>query len=463
VVAWDPAAQAETKLRQAVARAWPAVSKLGLYPEASPERITFLSNPEEIGNRADFVQESAPEEIARKQQVLAAIDAGASPEVVIASSTSGLRPTVLAAHMAHPERLVVGHPFNPVYLLPLVEVVGGERTSSPAIGRAVDVYRDLDMHPLLVRHEIDGFLADRLLEALWREILHLVAEGVATTDELDRAIVYGPGLRWAGMGTNLLYHLGGGEGGMAHMLEQFGPALQWPWSKLVAPPLTGDLIERMVQGTAAQARGRSVAELEQVRDDYLLAVLHGLKAVNVGAGETLAQREARTLAEGAPSPWQPGEPVPAPVPVYQGRVQPDWVDYNGHLTESAYLYVFGWASDGFLRLLGVDEAYRQGGHSFYTVESHLVYRREARLADPLYLTTQLLGHDDKRMHIFHRMTHGDTGELLCTNEQMLVHVEMTASRSVPIQPGPRRVLDEVASAHAPLDRPPTVMSLQRRS
>ncbi|HKX74989.1 MAG TPA: 3-hydroxyacyl-CoA dehydrogenase NAD-binding domain-containing protein [Acidimicrobiia bacterium] len=462
VLAWDPALGADERLRAAVARAWPAVTRLGLYPAAAPDRVVWAGSMEEVGEGSDFVQESSPENLTLKQDLLAVIDSHTRPEVVIASSTSGLLPSKLGEKMGNPERLVVGHPFNPVYLLPLVEVVAGSHTSPEAVTKAIDLYRDLDMHPLLVRHEVDGFLADRLLEALWREILHLVAEGVATTDELDRAISYGPGLRWAGMGTNLIYHLAGGDGGMEHMLSQFGPALEWPWSKLTAPPLTPELVKRLVDGTQEQAGGRTAAELEALRDQYLVAVLYALRSVGIGAGQTLARREARTLAASAPSPWQAGQPVPAPLPVYECRVLPEWVDYNRHMTESAYLYVFGWASDGFFRFLGLDEQYRQGGHSFYTVESHLVYRREASTGDLLRLTTQLLGHDQKRIHLFHQMFHGETGELLCTNEQLLVHVDMAAGKSAPILPGPLRVLDEIDRHHRQLERPPAVMNIPGR-
>lgn len=453
VVAHDPGPGAEERLHAAIERAWPSVRKIGLYPGADPSRVTFVDSVAAVGERSGFVQESVPEVMDLKQAVLAAIDSAAPAGVIIGSSTSGLLPTELAAGMRHPERLVVGHPFNPVYLLPLVEVVGGERTSVEVIERAMAIYDDLDMHALHVRTEVPGFLTDRLQEALWREILHLVAEGVATTGELDRSIVFGPGLRWAGMGTNLTYHLAGGEAGMRHMLEQFGPALEWPWTKLVAPPLTDELINRMVEGTREQAEGRSIAELEKQRDDYLIAVMYSLRETKVGAGAIIARREARTVDRHAPIRWSEGMVVEAPLPLYECRVAPDWVDYNDHMTESAYLLAFGWASDAMFRYIGIDEEYRAAGHSFYTVESHLVYNREVSTGEPLRFTTQLLGHDHKRLHIFHSMYHGDTGDLLCTNEQMLVHVDMGAARSIDTLPGPKAVLDAVWEVHSGMDRP----------
>jgi len=461
VVAYDPAPGAEERLRAAVDRAWPSIRKLGLYPGAEPSRMTFVDSVRDVASSASFVQESVPEIIEAKRDVLLAADEVAPPDVILASSTSGLLPTALQEGMRHPERLVVGHPFNPVYLLPLVEVVGGKATSARTLDEVEATYRDLDMHPLRVRHEIDGFLSDRLQESLWREILHLVADGVATTGELDDAITYGPGLRWAIMGTNLTYHLAGGEGGMRHMLEQFGPALEWPWSKLVAPPLTDALVASMVEGTEVQAAGRSIETLERLRDDALVAVMYALRESRLGAGEIVNAREARSLGRAAPVRWSPGDTPPArPLDLYRCRVAPDWVDYNDHMTESAYLLAFGWASDALFRYIGIDESYRAAGGSFYTVESHIRYYREASTGEPLRFTTQLLGHDRKRLHIFHRMFRGDGDELLSTNEQMLVHVDMAAGRSSPTEEGPKTVLDRVWEGHANLPVPDeSVMSL----
>lgn len=273
VVATDPAPGAEKRLRAGVENAWPALERLGLSEGASKDRLSFAADLEEAVSEADFIQESAPERENLKRELLARVDSIARPEAVVASSTSGYLPTRLQSECQRPERVVVGHPFNPVYLLPLVEVVGGERTSPETIQGAMNFYRRLGMRPLHVRKEIEGHLSDRLQEALWRENLHLVAEGVATPGELDEAIVYGPGLRWALMGVNLTFHMAGGEEGMAHMLEQFGPALELPWTKLEAPELTEDLIERMVEGTAEQAAGRTTAELERRRDEFLIRLL----------------------------------------------------------------------------------------------------------------------------------------------------------------------------------------------
>ncbi len=457
VVAWDPAPDAEVKLRAAVDNAWPAVSKLGLYPGADRARLRFAASLEELCAAADFVQENAPERENLKKDLLAQIDAAAKPTAIVASSTSGYMPTDLQSRCSHhPERVLVGHPFNPVYLLPLVEIVGGEKTASEACDRAAGFYEAMGMHALKVRKEVPGHLSDRLQEALWREVLHIVSEGVASTDELDAAIAYGPGLRWAIWGTCLQFHLAGGLGGMRHMLEQFGPALKLPWTKLVAPELTPQLIDRMVEGTEAQAAGRSVRELERVRDDCLIAIMQALRPSGEGAGQVVARDEARRLQSQAAARWAPGTEVPKPLDYYRGTVLPEWVDYNGHMTEAAYLTAFGWASDVLFRYIGDDEAYRAAGHSFYTAETHINYLRECSVGDPLRVTTQLLGLDAKRLHFFHAMYHGESGEALATTEQMLVHVDMKAGRSAPIQPEVYEALAAIMAAHKDMSVPPQV-------
>ncbi len=277
VVAWDPAPGAEAALRQRVANAWPALQKAGLVPGASQERLKFVDTIEACVRDADFIQESAPERLDLKCELHARISAAAKPNALIGSSTSGLLPSEFYADATHPERCVVGHPFNPVYLLPLVEVVGGQKTDPAAIQAAIAVYRSLGMRPLHVRKEVPGFIADRLLEALWREALHLVNDGVASTGEIDDAIRFGAGLRWSFMGTFLTYTLAGGNAGMRHFMAQFGPALQLPWTYLPAPELTESLIDKVVEGTAEQQGNRSIAELERYRDDCLLAVLGAIK------------------------------------------------------------------------------------------------------------------------------------------------------------------------------------------
>jgi carnitine 3-dehydrogenase len=238
---------------------------------------------------ADLVQESVPERHDLKARVLSEIEAATGSETIIASSTSGIRPSAMQASMINPERLVVGHPFNPVYLLPLVEVVGGDRTSPQTIERAMALYRSIGMEPLHVEVEIDAFIADRLLEAVWREALWLVNDGVATTAQIDKAITHGFGLRWAQMGLFETYRVAGGDGGFRHFIEQFGPTLDWPWTKLTdTPDFTTELVDTIVAQSDDQAQGRTTAELERIRDTNLVGFLKVLEAEDWGAGRTLA-------------------------------------------------------------------------------------------------------------------------------------------------------------------------------
>ncbi len=453
VVAWDPAPGAETRLRETVDRTWAAARRLTQAPGADPARLSFTDDLESAVAQADFVQENAPENEQLKRELLARIDAAARPEVVIASSSSGLLPTRIQADCAHPERIVIGHPFNPVYLLPLVEVLGGERTQERAIDEAMTFYRALGMHALRVRKEVPGYISDRLQEALWREALHMVADGVASSAEIDDAILYGPGLRWAFMGPCLTFHLAGGEAGMAHMLEQFGPALKLPWTKLEAPELTDELAGRMIEGTKAQAAGRSVAELERLRDDALIGILQILRQQGVGAGAAVGRDEGSQYQRGTYRAWRAGDKVEAPLALFEMPVKPEWLDYNGHVGESFYLLAFGYASDALFRYVGIDEAYRAAQRSFYTVESHLNNYREVGGGESLRFTTQLLDLDEKRLHLFHAMYHGREGHLLASAEQMLLHVDMSVPRAAPIEPEVHQALAAVVAAHEDLPPP----------
>jgi carnitine 3-dehydrogenase len=278
VVATDPHPEGEARLRASVANAWPALAKVGLKPGADQKRLTFVKDLETALADVDFVQESATENEDLKTELMARIDAAARPDAIIASSTSGLLPSRFQRTCKHPERVLVGHPFNPVYLLPLVEVVGGEKTSEEAKDWAAAFYDGIGKRALKCRKEVPGFVSDRLQEALWREALHLVNDGVGTTEEIDAAVRYGPGLRWAFMGSFLTYHLAGGDAGMAHFIEQFGPALDLPWTSLEGPKMTPELARRMVEGTREQAAGRSVKDLERRRDETLIAIMRAVES-----------------------------------------------------------------------------------------------------------------------------------------------------------------------------------------
>jgi carnitine 3-dehydrogenase len=273
VVAWDPGPDAPTRLSALVDTAWPSLERLGLSPGAGRDRLRWADTLEDALSDTDFVQESSPEVLTAKVALLAEIDRLTDSSVVVASSTSGLLMTDMAVECANPGRLLVGHPFNPPYLIPLVEVVGGRKTDLAAVAWAEAFYTAAGKTALTMEQEVPGFIGNRLQEALWREALHMVDSGQATVEQIDASIAYGPGLRWAIMGPMLTFHLAGGPGGMGHMLDHFGPALLEPWTRLEAPPLTSELRDRVVEGAVAQAGGRSVAELEQQRDAFLVDLL----------------------------------------------------------------------------------------------------------------------------------------------------------------------------------------------
>ncbi|MFJ4382029.1 3-hydroxyacyl-CoA dehydrogenase NAD-binding domain-containing protein [Streptomyces albidoflavus] len=273
VTAWDPAPDAAQKLRRLVDAAWPALTSLGLAEGASPDRLTVTETLEQAVAEAEFVQESAPEKLDLKRDLLTRLDAATPPGVVIASSTSGYPMTDMQTTAADPSRLVVGHPFNPPYLIPLVEVVGGEHTDPAAVAWAARFYEAAGKSVITMNNEVPGFIANRLQEALWREALHMVANGEATVRDIDLSITEGPGLRWAVMGPMLTFALAGGEGGMAHMLDHFGPSLKSPWTRLEAPELDKELYDAVVAGCDEAADGRSIADLVAERDKGVIDVL----------------------------------------------------------------------------------------------------------------------------------------------------------------------------------------------
>ena len=467
VVAADVKPEMEEWIRGAVANAEGALARLTFAPLPPKGKLSFTTDLAAMARQADFIQENIPEQLELKQRTLALVSRHAPRDVVIASSTSGLVPSDLQRDMQAPERFLVAHPFNPVYLLPLVELVSGKETAPATVEAASRFFSHIGMHPLKVRREVPGHLTDRLQEALWREILHLVNDGVATTGELDDSIIYGPGLRWAGMGTNLIYHLAGGEAGMRHMLRQFGPCLKWPWTKLEAPELTEQLIDRMVEGTRAQAGGRSIRELERLRDDYLVAIQQVLRQFNVGAGATLRALEERlyesqaTQARAAIGSAAAGGAA-AVLRLLEIEVRPEWIDYNGHMTDSRYLQVFGDATDALLRYAGVDDGYRRSGRAFYTVETHVLHQAEARALEPLYVTSRVLEVDDKRVRVFHALHRRRDDAPVATVEQLYLHVASAAGKAAPMDADVRARLAALQAAQAQLPEPPEAGRLGAR-
>ena len=270
VVAFDKDLKLKKKLLIEINRAWPFVKKLFNKKKLNLKNFKYVTSIEEAVTDADFIQECATENYKIKTNLMNNISKLAKLNAIISSSSSGLLPTRIYSKCKNPARAIIGHPFNPVYLCPGVEIVAGKKTKKNFLNKANKFYKSISMNPIMVKKELPGYLADRLQEALWREALHIINEGYATTKDLDRSIEDGPGLRWSLMGTFLTFHLAGGKEGMKHMLKQFGPALKLPWTKLKAPKLSNKLSSRVIKGTKQQAKGKSVAMISNIRDEYLV-------------------------------------------------------------------------------------------------------------------------------------------------------------------------------------------------
>ena len=270
VIAFDKDLKLEKKLIIEIKRAWPFVKKLFNKKKLNLKNFKYVTSIEEAVKDADFIQECAPENYKLKINLMNNISKKAKSNAIISSSSSGLLPTRIYTKCKNPARTMIGHPFNPVYLCPGVEIVAGKKTKKRFLNKANKFYKSISMNPIMVKKELPGYLADRLQEALWREGLHIINEGYATTKDLDRAIEDGPGLRWSLMGTFLTFHLAGGKEGMKHMLKQFGPALKLPWTKLKAPKLSKKLSSKVIKGTKQQAKGKSVSSISNIRDEYLV-------------------------------------------------------------------------------------------------------------------------------------------------------------------------------------------------
>jgi carnitine 3-dehydrogenase len=447
VAVCDPDPEAERKITEVLTNARRSLP--GLYERALPPEGS-LSFHDTIGAavaNADWVQESVPERLEIKHRVFAEIMAAAPEGAVIGSSTSGFKPSELNESCA---RVIVAHPFNPVYLLPLVELVGDAARTE----RAADILRGMGMFPLTVRKEIDAHIADRFLEAVWREALWLVKDGVATTEEIDEAIRMGFGLRWAQMGLFETYRIAGGEAGMRHFMAQFGPCLTWPWTKLMdVPDFTDDLVELIAGQSDAQSGHRSIRELEQLRDDNLVAMMRALKRTGSGAGGVITAHEA-TLAVSEAGP--DGLPVTAEM-----QVPTSFVDYNGHMNEAPYLAVGARASDRLMEMIGADAAYIAGGLSYFTAENHIRYLAEIDIGDRITVTTQALGGDGRKLHLLHRLWTGGEHPA-ATVETLLLHVDLSTRRVV----APEGVVAERAAslvaAHADHPRPDRLVLNQPR-
>ncbi|MCP5087183.1 MAG: carnitine 3-dehydrogenase [Rhodobacteraceae bacterium] len=444
---FDPDPEVERKIGEVLANARRSLPSLSDQAMPGEGQLSYHGSIAEAVAGVAYIQESVPERLDIKHSTFAAIATAADGGAIIGSSTSGFKPSELAQGAANAGQIMVCHPFNPVYLLPLIEVVPSAATSEAAVSRCKEILESVGFKPLHIKKEIDAHVADRFLEAVWREALWLVKDDIATTEEIDDAIRFGFGLRWAQMGLFETYRIAGGEAGMAHFIEQFGPALAWPWTKLMdVPELSDDLVKKIADQSDAQSGMYSIRELERIRDTNLVGMMRSLKAQNFGAGAILANHDAEKKATA-------GEPdLEGLVRTVTRTVPLDWTDYNGHMNEARYLTAFGDATDRLMEIVGCDAEYIASGGSYFTAETHIRHIDEVHAGAAIHIDTQVLLGAGKKMHLFHFMFHAD-GRLLATGEHMLIHVSLETRRASPPAPHIEAKLAAIAADHAALPVP----------
>jgi carnitine 3-dehydrogenase len=450
---YDPDPEAERKIGEVLAnarRSLPGLSEVALPAEGA---LVFCTDLAEAVRDADWIQESVPERLEIKHTTFAAIQEHCTADAVIGSSTSGFKPSELQADSVRPGQIMVCHPFNPVYLLPLVEVVTTAANDTDQIEKTKEVLQALGMFPLHLKKEIDAHVADRFLEAVWREALWLVKDGIATTEEIDNAIRYGFGIRWAQMGLFETYRVAGGEAGMKHFMAQFGPALKWPWTRLMDVPDFDEALVDLIAGQSdAQSGGYSIRQLERIRDKNLVAMMRALKGQNWGAGALLKAhddtlRSGTVLAARADDIEDPAAPI-----VTVSRAVPlDWTDYNGHMNEARYLHAFADATDRFMELIGCDAAYIAAGGSYFTAETHIRHLDEVHAGEQITIRTRVLGGGGKKMHLWHEMFSGH--RLLATAEHFLLHVSLETRKPTDAGASVDAALRRFVEAQSGLPRP----------
>lgn len=436
---YDPDPEAECKIGAVMNNARRALLMLVDTQMPTEGNLIFCSTLEDAAKGATLIVEAVPERVEIKRKVYSQIEA-VNTSGIIASSTSGIMPTVLQAEMSHPNRLIVAHPFNPVYLLPLVELVAGQKTDATFIEAAKDIYSSLGMYPLHCRVEIEGFLSDRLQEALWREALWLLHDEVATAEEIDAAIAYGPGLRWAQMGTMQTFHLAGGEGGMRAMLAMFGPCLKWPWTKLMdVPDLTDEFVNKVGDQCDTQAGSLKPRDLERIRDNNLIGIIRSLKHGNWGAG-AVANTHQAALRPAMQAGDVPMETVRQVIPV-------GWTDYNGHMNEARYGQVFSDAADVVMTHVGADADYIVSGNSYFTAENLIKFLDETHAGETIYVSTTVTQGEGKKLRLFHEMKRANDDVILCTCDQFMLHVNLETRRSCDPLPVVKAAVEALAAVH----------------
>ena len=447
---FDPDPEAARKIVEVMMNARASLPQLANAPLPEEGRLVICNSLEEAVRQALWIQESIPERLEIKQAAFADIQTHCRDEAIIASSTSGFKPSELRERAKQPDQIIVAHPYNPVYLLPAVELVGG--ADNKTVQKAEQILNSLGMKPIILRREIDAHVGDRLLEALWREALWLVKDDIATTAEIDEIISYSFGLRWAQMGLFETYRVAGGEVGMRHFMAQFGPALSWPWTKLMdVPELDNALIEKIASQSDAQSGHYTIRELEAIRDKNLVGFLKVLMGHKWGAGrvyDNWLKEEILPEKAQANKSWTPETPFAR----HHTDVLPAWIDYNGHMTEFRYLQVMSDAADCLLTYLGLSQDYVEAGFSIYTVETHIRHLAEAKLGEKITVATQILSADEKKIRLWHSLK-TEAGTEVATGEQMWLHVDMKAGRAAPMRGLLRERMLALFEAHQSLNMP----------
>jgi len=450
---FDPDPEAERKIGEVLANARRSLPGLGDVALPAEGQLTFHEDLTEAVAGVSWVQESVPERLELKQKVYGQLMACVPERAVIGSSTSGFKPSELQEDLSRPGQVVVTHPFNPVYLLPVIELVTTEANDQAISDQAMATLREIGMAPVHVKKEIDAHVADRLLEAVWREALWLVKDEIATTEEIDNIMRYGFGLRWAQMGLFETYRVAGGEAGMKHFMAQFGPALKWPWTKLMdVPEFTDELVDLIAGQSDAQSGHKTIRELERERDDNLVGIMRALKWNGNAAGALISEGDkARLPASGIVTKANEISDPSQPILTIKRAVPLDWIDYNGHMTESRYLDCFAMATDRLMEIVGCTPEYIATGGSYFTAETHLRHLDEAKAGAPIEVHTRVLNGQGKKMHLWHEMT--SEGTLLATSEAMLIHVSLETRRASVPSDEIAGNLDMIEKAQAALGSP----------
>jgi len=436
---FDPDPEAERKINEVLGNARHALPML--YDIALPRegRLSFHASMSEAVAGASWIQESVPERLALKRKVYQTLQEHCDAGAIIGSSTSGFKPSELQGCATRPEQIVVTHPFNPVYLLPLIELVTTEKNSADLVTRASDTLTALGLYPLHVKKEIDAHIADRFLEAVWREALWLIKDGIATTEEIDNAIRYGFGLRWGQMGLFETYRVAGGEAGMKHFIDQFGPCLSWPWTKLMdVPELTDELAQMIADQSDAQSGHLSIRELERKRDNNLIAMMRALRQQGNAAGRLINAHQVtfRPVLEDGPPIISARRVIPA-----------DWTDYNGHMNEGRYGQLFSDAADAVMTHVGADAAYIEAGNSYFTAEITIKFLAEAQAGEHVIVETRVTQGAGKKLRCYHEMKRENDGELLATSDQFMLHVNLETRKSCDPLPEVLARVEALATLH----------------